>query len=705
MPKIMQLSTHVANLIAAGEVVERPASVVKELVENSIDAGARSITVEIQNGGMTLLRVQDDGCGMTPEDAETAFLRHATSKIREKRDLEAIGTLGFRGEALAATAAVSRIDLLTRSAECENGVRLHLEAGKVLEREPAGCPVGTTILVRDLFYNTPARMKFMKSDKSEAGAVLAAVQKQALAHPECAIRMISDGEEKLRSAGDGQLRSAIYTVLGRQSALEMLPVESQWEKVRISGFVSKPTATRGSRSYEIFFVNGRFVKSKTMSAALEEAYRNQMMVGRFPACVLNLELPLGAVDVNVHPAKTEVKFLNEREIFDCIHYGVLAALNRQSGRVELQFRDQGSEEAFPSGGRWHPASPASRVTDEGLPPSHPNQAAPADHIAAADRVVAADHSGQPAKGKLSSNSRPEAFREMDLESYRAFLTTLGEASKVTPGKAVQEQLFSQKPVLHSDVLLPADNPKPCHSERSEESFPPYPGMDSSSQAPVGAILGLPETGKDSSSQAPQNDSGEQTELPMETVSYRLVGEVLDTYIIVEQDGAVLFIDKHAAHERINFERLMAQGMQVTGQLLLAPLTVELDPDEAAALMREKTLLDSLGYDFDSLGSGTLLLRQIPADLPEADAMASLSEIASHLQKGVKDSPESLRAQLLHTIACKAAIKGGWTTSEEERAYLVRQVLTRDDLKYCPHGRPIVVTLSQKQLEKQFKRIV
>ena len=709
MQKIIQLSTHVANLIAAGEVVERPASVVKELLENSIDAGARQITVEIQNGGMTLLRVQDDGCGMTPEDAETAFLRHATSKLRRKEDLEAIGTLGFRGEALAATAAVSRIDLLTRTAGAGEGVRLHLEAGKVLEREAAGCPVGTTILVRDLFYNTPARMKFMKRDSAEAAAVLAAVQKQALAHPECAIRMLSDGEEKLRTPGDGQLRSAIYTVLGRQTALDMLPVESSWEKVRVSGFVSKPTATRGSRSYEIFFVNGRYVKSKIMQAALEEAYRNQMMVGRFPACVLNLELPLGAVDVNVHPAKTEVKFLNEREIFDCIHYGVLAALNRQSGRVEMELggRDQGS-------GIRDQGSVGDGVFD--VPPAQSSQVCHSERSEESkpnSQEILRRNAPQNDKPGRVGNANTTAFRTMDVESYKAFLSLL-EQPKPTPSETVKRQVFSSA-VLHSDVQIPtgkaqvrnqgmaedvarreagssglgaplAQTVQACHSARSEESKP-------NSQALL-------------SHGAPQNDISDepvQTAIALETTPYRVVGEVLDTYIIVEQDESVLFIDKHAAHERINFENLLAQGVQIAGQLLLAPMTVELDPMDAHALQGETALLQSLGFDFDSVGGGTLLLRQIPADLSESDAAASLSEIAAHLQKGVKDSPESLRETLLHTIACKAAIKGGWTTSAAEREYLARQVMERDDLKYCPHGRPICITLSKRQLEKQFRR--
>ena len=335
MPKINQLSPHVADLIAAGEVVERPGSVVKELLENAIDAGAQHITVEIKDGGMTFIRLCDDGCGMAPEDARIAFLRHATSKIKDAADLAAIQTLGFRGEALAAISSVSKIDLLTRTADAPAGTSLHLEAGKITRQDEAGCPPGTTIIVRDLFYNTPARMKFMKSDAAEGAFIFAAVQKQALAHPALSICFIRDGQELLRTPGDGQLHSAIYSVWGRELAGGMLPVHSTWENMQLDGFVTKPTVTRGNRNYEAFFVNGRYIKSRLLSAALEDAYQNQIMIGRMPGCVLHLQLPPHLVDVNVHPAKTEVRFLSERAVSDCIRYGVLATLNRAPGRVEM----------------------------------------------------------------------------------------------------------------------------------------------------------------------------------------------------------------------------------------------------------------------------------------------------------------------------------------------------------------------------------
>ena len=626
MPKIQQLSSHVADLIAAGEVVERPASVVKELLENSIDAGAKNVTVEIQNGGMTLLRVTDDGCGIAPEDAETAFLRHATSKIRKKEDLEAIGTLGFRGEALAATAAVSKIDLLTCTEGADEGIRLHLEAGKVLVSEPAGCPVGTTIIVRDLFYNTPARMKFMKQDSVEASAVFSAVQKQALAHPEVSVRFVKDGAEQLHTPGDGDLQAAIYSVMGRQTAMDMIEVSSGWERLKLSGFVSKPTATRGNRSQQIFFINHRFVRSKTLTAALEEAYRNQIMVGRFPSCVLNIEIPLSMVDVNVHPAKTEVKFLNEREVFDTVHYGVLAALNRTPGRVEMKLNSQ-----KPVGGGV-PDAPKQGVILSG----------------------AKDPVEKPAPKK-------DFYRTMDAKEYKSFLSAISEQKPVTPSAGMQQAIFGEKKPaeVHDTVLIPA-SPAPVQKDNSAFRIPHS--------------------------------------------EFTVIGEALNTYIIVEQNETVLFIDKHAAHERILFEKLKKQPQEVMGQSLLTPLTCELDREDAALLVQNREVLLSLGYDVDDAGDGTLLLRQIPADLDEASAEANLSELAEHLRQGKQDKPETVRDELLHSIACKAAIKAGWHTDPVSRAALVKEVLTRDDLKYCPHGRPICITLTKKQLEKQFKRI-
>ena len=634
MAKITQLSPHVADLIAAGEVVERPGSVVKELVENSIDAGAKHITVEIQNGGMTLIRITDDGCGMDRQDAQTAFLRHATSKIRKEEDLAAIGTLGFRGEALAAISSVSRIRLLTRTADSGEGTALTLEGGVITACDPAGCPKGTTIVVRDLFFNTPARMKFMKSDVAEGANVSGVVQRQAIAHPEIAFRFLKDNQEQLVTAGDGQLLSAVYAVFGRQAAKEMIPVDSRWEKTAVTGFVSLPTASRGNRSGQLFYVNGRHVKSKTMTAALEEAYRNQIMTGRFPSCVLNIEIPLTSVDVNVHPAKTEVRFLSEKSIFDSIHYGVLAALGKASAKKDV---------TFPK-----PAAPQPQ-----------KQPAPA----------------------VKPQPKQDFFRTMSAADYRAAADALGRPA--TPSKAAVEALLPKEPpktpVLHSEVRTPEAKPQP-------KPLPVY--------APVRAAKPEPE--------APEEAA--QTALPLrEAPVYRVVGEVLDSYIVVEEPGAVLFIDKHAAHERILFEKLKKQETRAMAQMLLTPIPAGLSREDAAVLLEHAALLRECGYELEDFGDHTVLIRAIPDDIDEADAESTLAAMAADLQNGRRAYPDSLRDSLLHTIACKAAIKAGWHTEPAERDALVREVMTRDDLKYCPHGRPICIRMTEGALRRQFKR--
>ena len=634
MAKITQLSPHVADLIAAGEVVERPGSVVKELVENSIDAGAKHITVEIQNGGMTLIRITDDGCGMDRQDAQTAFLRHATSKIRREEDLAAIGTLGFRGEALAAISSVSRIRLLTRTADSGEGTALTLEGGVITACDPAGCPKGTTIVVRDLFFNTPARMKFMKSDVAEGANVSGVVQRQAIAHPEIAFRFLKDNQEQLATAGDGQLLSAVYAVFGRQAAKEMIPVDSRWEKTAVTGFVSLPTASRGNRSGQLFYVNGRHVKSKTMTAALEEAYRNQIMTGRFPSCVLNIEIPLTSVDVNVHPAKTEVRFLSEKSIFDSIHYGVLAALGKASAKKDV---------TFPK-----PAAPQPQ-----------KQPAPA----------------------AKPQPKQDFFRTMSAADYRAAADALGRPAM--PSKAAVEALLPKEPpktpVLHSEVRTPTAKPQ-------EKPLPVY--------TPVRAAKPEPE--------APEEAA--QTALALrEAPAYRVVGEVLDSYIVVEEPGAVLFIDKHAAHERILFEKLKKQETRAMAQMLLTPIPASLSREDAAVLLEHAALLRECGYELEDFGDHTVLIRAIPDDIDEADAESTLAAMAADLQNGRRTDPDGLRDSLLHTIACKAAIKAGWHTEPAERDALVREVMTRDDLKYCPHGRPICIRMTEGALRRQFKR--
>jgi len=654
MPKILQLSPHIANLIAAGEVVERPASVVKELLENAVDAGASKVTIEIKNGGMTYLRVTDNGCGMSPEDARTAFLRHATSKLRTAEDLAAIGTMGFRGEALAAIASVSRIDLMTKTPGSISGTSLALEAGKIVEEDEAGCPDGTTIIVRDLFYNTPARMKFMKSDSVEGGKVAAAVQLQALAHPEVSFTFIRDGKQTLQTPGTGELGAAVYCVYGRDSA-RFVEVLSRWEGYSLRGFVSKPTDSRPSRSLQTFFVNNRPVKSKLLIQALEEAYRNQIMVGKFPACVLHLTLPPASVDVNVHPAKTEVKFLSEKAVFDCVHYGVLGALNKAPDRPQVQLKT--------------PAVPVSQ-------PSTPQSA-----------VQTAPLRGEPAK-------KQDFFRTMTAEEYKNFTAAVASTPKVAPATArpVLQAMNAERtaaPAVRQTALPPMPSVTPP---------PPVP------PTPVGnAVPGVP-SGASQQFAIPEMEPPVQEELPMpKEIPWRMVGELYRSYILVEQGDEAFLIDKHAAHERILFEKLRSNPLDITSQALLSPIPVRLRADAAAQLLAKTALLEELGFEIDEFGENTVLVRRVPMDLGEGQVADTLMEMADDLLSGRSADTDTVRDELLHTMACKAAIKAGWKTDDKELLALVKEVMSRHELKYCPHGRPICITLSKKQLEKQFRR--
>lgn len=646
MPKILQLSSHVANLIAAGEVVERPASAVKELLENAVDAGASKVTIEIRDGGMTFLRVTDNGCGMSAEDARTAFLRHATSKLRTEEDLAAIGTMGFRGEALAAIASVSRIDLMTKTPGSLSGVKLHLDAGVITEEAEAGCPDGTTILVRDLFYNTPARMKFMKSDTVEGSRVAAAVQMQALAHPEVAFQFLRDGKQVLATPGTGKLQDAMYCVYGRDCA-RMVAVESRWENYTLSGFVTLPTDARPSRNLQTFFVNDRPVKSKLLIAALEEAYRNQLMVGRFPGCVLHLNLPANAVDVNVHPAKTEVKFLSEKAVFDCVHYGVLGALNKKPDRPAVQFKPQ-------------PAP---------VPPEKPTPTV-----------------NKPAEKKEAF------FRTMTAQEYKTFSAAMADAPKPRPeaaAAAAKKIPTGGNMPLREFVMLP----------QVRQAVQPEP---------VPSLPPLPETPKPSAPEMPvkaPEPEMEQTTLEMPKAdTWRMVGELYRTYILVEEGDNAFLIDKHAAHERILFEKLKANQESISGQTLLQPVPVRLSPAAAGELLGNTELLEELGFEIEEFGENTVLARQIPMDLSEEAAAEALETLADDLLNGRRESRDTVRDTLLHTVACKAAIKAGWVSDEKELLAIAKAVMEREDLKYCPHGRPICVSLSQKMLEKQFKRI-
>ena len=666
MPEIAVLDPHVADLIAAGEVVERPASAAKELIENAVDAGASIVTVEIAHGGMTFLRVTDDGSGIPAGQLKTAFLRHATSKLHSARDLEAIGTLGFRGEALAAICAVSRMEVLTCTADAPLGASLTVEGGVFGQVEEAGCPQGTTMVVRDLFYNTPARQKFLKKDAAEGAAVFAVVQKAALSHPEVSFHFIRDGKQELMTPGDGQLKSAVYAVLGRELALGFRPVQSAGEEMTVTGFVSMPTCCRASRSWQFFFVNGRPVKSPLMTAAVEQAYQNQKMVGKFPGCVLHLDIRRSAVDVNVHPAKSEVKFGSERQVFSAVYHAVLSALEADRSRPQVELKPK------PIPG----VRSLDQVTEQQLTIT-PRPAAAQKPVGAADlkNVGAAVPSGpsQPPRPAIPTRpATPPVNLRVQDSTYRP-MTRVSPVSSVAVEK--KPEILTPSPVSPAQPAAFATAAKP----RVENPAPEKPVIP---EKPVGAAV-------------PSGPSPE--DLP-----WRMVGEVLHTYIVVEQGDRVFFIDKHAAHERMNFDRMKAQGYDPMAQTLLSPVLCRLPAEEQEVLLSHQELLGQFGFDVDQLGDA-LAVRQAPFDVDAGDIETTLSELAQRLLTTGDADPAAARDELLHTMACKAAIKGGWKTSGQELERVAQAVMS-GQVKYCPHGRPVAIELTQKELEKQFKRI-
>lgn len=642
MPDIQILSPHLADLIAAGEVVERPASVVKELVENAFDAGARTVTVELRGGGATYLRVTDDGCGMAPEDAGIAFLRHATSKLHDEQGLEAIGTMGFRGEALAAISAVSHITLTTRQRGAAAGTHMTLDAGDIQDMYETGCPEGTTMIVRDLFFNTPARRKFLKSDRAEGAACAAAALRCALGRPDVSVRCIRDGEEVFFSPGDNKLDSCVYSLLGRGLAMSLLPCEGETDGVRVHGFISSPAAGRGSRAQQYFFCNGRWIRSAALQAALEQAYRNTLLVGRFPACVLYIELSCAAVDVNVHPAKTEVKFTHERAVFDAVYYGARAALEAEKEPVATLSKTAAKPAPAPTADPFVPSAP------KAAPAQHPSVPAPAAPAFAPARTYAP---AAPAEEAVAFRSpTASAFAAPRVAPPPVFITTPARPVLSTPPEPVAQPVQT------------AIEPEPAVPSPLESAAPP-------AEPPA-----------------------------------RLIGEAMHTYILVEKGETFILIDKHAAHERINFDRLRQNPADIPSQTLLEPLPFTPDASDAGVLQQYGGLLAELGFTLEPFGRCDYILRGVPAQLDAADALPALEEICAQLRHGARMDAQSVRDEALKTVACKAAIKAGWQTEPEELLRLADAVCA-GEVKYCPHGRPVAVTLTRRELDKLFKRIV
>ena len=651
MPVIHVLSPHVADLIAAGEVVERPASAVKELLENAVDAGARTVVLELRAGGRDYIRVTDDGVGMAPEDAGVCFLRHATSKLSDERGLEAIGTLGFRGEALAAISAVSRITLTTRRRGAAMGVRVEVETGEIVSMEETGCPEGTTITVRDLFYNTPARQKFLGTDRSEGAACVQSALRTALGRPDVSFRCLRDGQEEFFSPGDGTAKSAVYALLGRDAAAGLLPVDTESDGVAVKGFVSAPGYCRGNRGAQYFFCNGRPIRSRALQAALEQAYKNTAMVGKFPGCVLYITLPNGLVDVNVHPTKAEVKFAKEKPVFDGVYYGTLAALGQKSAPQAMS------------------GAPLAPETGSAAP-------------------------------------RGDFFRTMDAGTFRQ--TYAASPSRRTGGYPVRDSApyraaspAAPKPVSSAPVSVPVRTYTPDipsgNAPRSPVPAPETPVSPAVPAAPVKKEIPAPETAETAPEQTVLDEA-----FRAEPVRY--IGEALNVYILLEQGDRLLLIDKHAAHERILFDKMRLNEKPLMPQELLEPQPFNTDPDGAALLEENAALMARLGFALDAFGDTAFLIRAVPAQLDAASAVPLLEELVEKLREGRSLSVSDVWERLAATVACKAAIKGGWVTEREELLSLAEKVLA-GEVTHCPHGRPVMTVFTRAELDKRFGRIV
>ena len=717
MAEIHVLDKHTAELIAAGEVVERPASVVKELLENSIDAGASQITVSIESGGVRLIEISDNGTGIEAKYIPTAFIRHATSKIRTEDDLTSIHTLGFRGEALASIASVARVEVLTRTEADECASLYRIEGGEEQPIEPGARGVGTTIRVCDLFFNTPARMKFLKKDSSEGTFVADIVGHVALSHPEVSFKFIREGKLQYVTPGDGQLRSAAYAVLGREFSRDLVEVDNREGVYRVWGLITQPRSCRASRSMQYFYINGRYVRNRTMMAGMEMAFKGTTMQGKFPGGILLLEMPADLVDVNVHPAKTEVRFARENDIFDLVYHAVKLALS-QPGTGERQFvfdsekEDDASNEYKNSGNKEENAVKSNNFT--GLSAVISGQAEPGSlpHLEenplrpAAPAASVTPRPTQPSAPERDILPLPVKAPEKAAPASEHTWTTVA-ASEPLPMNAA---LHSPEPPQEESVLEP----------------PPFRAASSESQLDIEADIDLPDVTRDHMAAwepAPEEPERpplpEASDEPQQSVApeqlgfdvqdgpepLRYVGEIFRTYILAERGDEICIIDKHAAHERQLFEKLAAHYGDVPSQLLLEPLVVELSAEEKTALLTNLDLLESAGLEVSDFGGSSVCLRSVPADVEQGSAEDLLVELAAKLAHGSRDALNERTEWVLHSISCRAAIKAGDHTSPQELMALAEKILSGEVPPFCPHGRPCVLKLTRKELEKQFGRIV
>lgn len=636
MARINVLPKEIYQLIAAGEVVERPSSVVKEMIENSLDAGAKNITLEIKNGGSTYIRITDDGCGIERDDVRKVFISHATSKISKKDDLNSIATLGFRGEAMASISAVSKVELLTKAENEEIGTRYEIAGGEELEFDDAGCPNGTTIVVRDIFFNTPARMKFLKKDVTEGNQVAGIVDRMAISHPEISFRFIRDGKQVLITSGNGDLKSTVYSVLGKEMSDSLMSVDYSFNDMRLTGFVSKPTASRKSRAGQYFYINNRIVKSKTAMAALEQAYKNTIMVGRFPACVLNIELNPAQVDVNVHPAKTEVRFANEKPIFDLVYYAVKTAIENDRTVKEVEFKE----------------NPIYRQEPKSVYQNNDNK---------------------------SFQAKFDFFKKKDEPPSQQVIKTKPRENfwQVEAPKPEYKITRDEKPKARVDINIEYEEPEEISTAKSE---------DAHREQNIEKVVITDE--KDNENVIP---------------NFKLIGEAFKTYLIVEIENELYFIDKHAAHERMNFERFKAQATVET-QMLLAPIAVNLTKDEFIAISENIELIKKCGFELEEFGESQIIVRAIPS-LVDGDSVKDLMlEIAQKLLEHKTDILPDKIDWIYHSASCRGAVKAGDYTSRQEQEMFVKKLLSMPNIRFCPHGRPVFIKMSKYDIEKQFGRV-
>ena len=679
MPSINVLSKEISELIAAGEVIERPSSVIKELVENSIDSGARHITVEIKNGGTTYMRVTDDGCGMSFDDVPKAFLRHATSKISAKEDLENILTLGFRGEALASVAAVSRVEIMTKQREQLYGTLYNIEGSMEKSHEESGCPDGTTVLIRDLFYNVPARRKFMKKDVTEGNAVSTILQKIAMSHPDIAFRFIRDNRTEFNSSGDGELFSAIYAVYGRDFARDLMPVDYEYEGVHVGGFVIKPLYSKTNRSFQNFFVNGRYVRSRLCSAALENAYTNMIMTGKFPACVLLIDLAPNAMDVNIHPTKAEVRFTNEKSVSDAIYFAIKNAMMKDGLIYEFELKPHAD---------WTKAVPEQEEMKQ-----QEFLFTPVEKIEETEK-------------KLAEAIAPVHAARNSLAEEMPLITNLKQSpaydesklmQSVTPEIEQKETAFEAAPNLEKTSNIETiSKPEIIHEPIREEVTEEPSKVEGFSYITQQSFAATPV-------QKPEEEEKQESAW-LEKPKIRVIGEIFGLYIIAEVDGdTMIMIDKHAAHERIIFERLKSRNCRQYSQQLLTGVKVLLTGDEFSALEVNQELLADLGFTFDFSEKPCVVATAVPTFIMELNMEDVISEIANNLRMYSHDPQSHMLDDMLHTVACKSAIKGNDKNDIAELQSLAEQVYFDEKIRHCPHGRPVMFTMTKSNISHQFGR--